>query len=332
MPMTTRTKLPRLFALAALLPLGACSVFQIKPADPKPTPQTTPTTPATTPAGRPAATPPAQGQVPPTTQPAGQPTRPTGGAAPATPPAAAPATPTAGAPTTGAPAAGTPAGARPAPTAAELEAQRAVRDSTRLAEAMRPRRRSPVHLVLLVDMLSARVRTAAGGVDQGEETSGMVSLDFALQKARGGGLGLAARTIGGDDKSPDFREVAFLMGSRRFALDIGAAQRTGYSPLSGLPFDSLYSFGRAGFRSRGNLGNTDFSAQFRALYYIGIPVDELVDPGLEGWSGETGLSWTWKRYPLTVNMGYRIERFLVFDREQEISSFSFGGGLLLGRR
>ena len=325
MPMTTQTRLPRLLLLAALLPIAACSVFKPKPATRPTTPATRPATPATRPA-----TPP-QGQ-----QPATPPTPPRAGtpavATPTTPPAAGTPVATSAAPTTA-----TARPAAPAPTAAEREAARAVRDSIRLAEATRPRRRSRVYMPLMVDLHSARVRSAEAPIDQGEDEASMMSIDWALQRSTGGGLGLAFRTIGGDDVSPDYMEAAFLMGSRKFALDLGAATRTGFDSLGfngGGPFDSTYIFARGGFRSRANLGNTDFSVQLRALYYVGLPVvsDLLGDPKLKGWSGETGLSYTWKVFPLTVNLGYRIERFKVWKRDQEISSLTFGGGLLLGRR
>ncbi len=165
----------------------------------------------------------------------------------------------------------------------------------------------------------------------------MGSLEFAMQRSTGGGLGIAVRTIGGGTDAPEYSEFAFLMGTRRFALDIGAAARTGWDSIGvagGGNYDTLHIFPRAGFRSRANLGNTDFSVTLRGLYYVGLPsLDEnLPDANLEGWSAETGLSWTWRRFPLTANMGYRIERFKVYSREQETSSFVLGGGLLLGRR
>ncbi len=191
--------------------------------------------------------------------------------------------------------------------------------------------------MLMVDFHNASIRTADNGTLAAEEKQTLSSLDLTVQRARGGGLGVAVRSIAGDDNAPTYLDVGLLMGSRRLALDLGAAQRTGFDSLGfggGGAYDSTYTFARAGFRSRANLGNTDFSVQFRALYYIGIPLgdDALPKDNLEGWSGETGLSWTWKRFPLTANLGYRIERFKVFAVEQESSAFTIGGGILLGRR
>jgi hypothetical protein len=225
----------------------------------------------------------------------------------------------------------------PALTPAQAEAQRAARDSARLAEATTTRRRSRVYLTLMYDMHSTSLRSATGGTLDGAEDVSLGSLDFSMQRSTGGGLGIAVRTIGGGSDAPDHLEAALLMGSRRFALDLGAAQRTGLDGAGvsgGGAYDSTYTFVRGGFRSRANLGNTDFSVSLRALYYVDvIPVkDGFPDSELEGWSGETGLSWTWNRFPRTVNLGYRIERFYVFGREQELSSLSIGTGLLLGRR
>jgi hypothetical protein len=367
----TETSMTRALALAVLLPLAACSAFKPKPAAapaPAPAPRTTPTTPATTPTTTPAPTTPAGGAARPGAPAAGQPApaRPAGaapaGGAPTTAPAAAPTTAPAGAAPAGAapagaapagaaargaatPAGATPAGAAPAgaagatSTSAALVAATAAlkRDSVRLAEATTTRRRSPVYFTLMFDINNARLRTSDNLAAPTESEPSLGSFEIALQKAHGGGLGIAARSIAGDDNSPSYVEVALLMGARIFALDLGAAMRTGFDSLGfsgGGAFDSTYIFPRAGFRSRANIGNTDFSVQFRGLYYIGIPLgdDALPKDELEGWSGETGLSWTWKRFPLTANLGYRIERFKVFDVEQESSAFTLGAGLLLGRR
>jgi hypothetical protein len=322
---TSRTSFARLALVAALLPISACSVFKPKPLEPTPA-----ASPPGGPGARPAGAPPAaQPATPPAGQPAATPTgqpaaTPTGQAArpAATPPAAA--TPTA-------------RPATPTLTPAQAEAQRAARDSARLAEALTTRRRSRVYLALMYDLHNTSLRSATGGTLGATEDVSLGSLDFAMQRSTGGGLGIAVRTIGGGSDAPEYLEAALLMGSRRFALDLGAAQRTGFDSAGfsgGGAYDSTYTFVRGGFRSRANLGNTDFSVSLRALYYVDvIPVkDGFPDSELEGWSGETGLSWTWNRFPLTVNMGYRLERFHVFGREQELSSFSIGTGLLLGRR
>jgi hypothetical protein len=231
------------------------------------------------------------------------------------------------------PAAGTPAPAQPPRPAALAPGQLPSLDSSYFVSPVQ-RRRSPVHLVLMGEMHRTQLRTSVGGGAPSDESVAMTSLDFQLQPARSGGLGIAGRLMSGGDDVPTHWEGSLLLGARRFALDLGYAVRSGYDPAGGGLFDTTYAFGKGGFRARANLGNTDFSMKLRGAYYVEIPTaDEPATPAeLEGWEGETGLAWTWNRFPLTVTLGYRIERFKVFDREQEVSSLVLGGGLLLGRR
>jgi hypothetical protein len=326
--MTTFTMRPAHTVLAiAALTLSACSMFKIKPASPAPAPAPTnrpttqPTTPPTTqPANRPATTPATAPTTTPT-QTQGTPTRPAGAA---TPPATTPATPAATQPTA------------PRLTLDQIESNKIKEDSARLASLGRTRRYSPIYFTLMFDSHAALMRTATGGVLAPEEEPKFSSLEISLQRANGRGLGIAARAISSAE-AYEYSEVALLMGSRRFALDLGVASRTGYDSVGlsgGGAYDTLHIFPRAGFRSRANLGGTDFSAQFRALYYVGLPSldDAIPNANLEGWSAETGLSWTWNKFPLTANLGYRIERFKVYDREMETSSLVLGAGIMLGRR
>jgi hypothetical protein len=199
------------------------------------------------------------------------------------------------------------------------------------ADSVKPRR-SPVYLTLLLDLHSARLISGEGG--NGDETTpGMGSFDFSVQSSRRGGVGLGFRSVGGAE-AYDYAEVALLLGSRSFSVDVGAASRSGYNQLTDNLNDTTYRFARVGARSRVNLGNTDFSVTMRGAGYINIPTaeDELLPSNLNGFSFESGLSWTWARYPITANLGYRIEKFRVFDVEQETSSLVLGGGLVLGRR
>lgn len=193
-------------------------------------------------------------------------------------------------------------------------------------------RTSPVYLVLSLDIHASRLISGEGG--SGDETSpGMGSLDFSVQPAKKSGLGFAFRTIGGD-AAYEFAEVALLFGSRRFTIDVGGASRTGYNELTDELNDTTYRFARVGARTRLNLGNTDFSVTLRGAAYINVPTpeEEALPSDLTGFSVESGLSWTWSKYPLNANLGYRIEKFNVFGVEQETSSLILGGGVLLGRR
>ncbi len=191
-------------------------------------------------------------------------------------------------------------------------------------------RRSPVHFLLFGYTQSAEVRTTNGTATQ--DASGSIGGVEFLLTPRNGGIGVHGRMLSTD--GPQIMEGGLLIGSRRFSLDLAYQMRNGYSPdgVGITNFDSTYAFARGGFRSRANLGNTGFTVGLRAGYYVAIPSDEDPGPELEGWEGETQLAWSWSRFPLTLLMGYRIERFLVWDIEQEVSAFSIGGGLAFGRR
>lgn len=196
--------------------------------------------------------------------------------------------------------------------------------------------RSPVHAVLLADVHDARVHNATGGVVSPETSAGMVSLDLALQRAEGNGLGLAGRMILGGTAAPSSLDASLLVGSKLFAGELGIGTRNGWDPDEPAgTFDIAYPIARFGIRSRANLGNSPFSAHLRAARYVGLPGEEDEDFGpvdLTGWSAESGLSWTWQKFPVTANLGYRIERFRVYTHEQEVSSLYLGAGFLLGRR
>ena len=191
-------------------------------------------------------------------------------------------------------------------------------------------RRSPVHFLLFGYTQSAEIRTT-DGVITADESMSLSGVEFLLTP-RNGGIGLHGRMLSSD--GPALLEGGLLIGSRRFSLDLAYVMRDGFNPDSPIPvnFDSTYAFARGGFRSRANLGNTGFTVGIRGGYYVGIPSDEDPGPELEGWEGESQLAWSWSKFPLTVLMGYRIERFKVWGIEQETSALTFGGGVAFGRR
>ena len=196
--------------------------------------------------------------------------------------------------------------------------------------------RSPIHAVLLADVHDARVHSALGAVVSPETSAGMVSLDLAMQRAEGNGIGFAGRMILGGSAAPSSLDASMLVGSRLFAGELGIGTRNGWDPDEAAgTFDIAYPIARFGIRSRANLGNSPFSAHLRAARYVGLPGEADPDFGavdLTGWSAESGLSWTWQTFPVTANLGYRIERFRVYTHEQEVSSLYLGAGFLLGRR
>ncbi len=214
------------------------------------------------------------------------------------------------------------------PTVAAAQAAPAPAPAATTDTAFTPKRVSPVQFLLFGLMHSAEVRTSNGGIS---DSSASLKGFEVLLMPRNGGIGLTGRMIGEAD-GLTYTEGGILIGSRRFSIDAAYVMRTGYNPVTFLPFDSTYAFARGGFRSRGNLGNTGFTFGFRAGYYVGIPGKPANDPTLEGWDGETNLYWSWSKFPLTAMLGYRIERFNVWGVEQEVSALTMGAGLAFGRR
>lgn len=199
------------------------------------------------------------------------------------------------------------------------------------ADSTKPRS-SPVYLVAMLEAHNALVTTSGSGGTDGEASEGLGSLDLSIQPARKTGVGLALRTLGGPY---DYADLALLLGNRAFALDLGAASRSGHNEFTDEPNDTTYRFARIGFRSRANLGNSDLSLTMRILGYVNIPTpeEEILPSDLNGLSAETGLSWTRSKWgvPWTVALTYRVERFEVFGVETLSSSLSIGGGVVIGR-
>jgi hypothetical protein len=121
-------------------------------------------------------------------------------------------------------------------------------------------------------------------------------------------------------------DAGVVVGGRFVALEAAYATRRSYSPTSGLAHARSASFARAGLRGRLALGATGFAMHLRGNAYLPTGDD------VEGWDGESGLSFSPASWPVTATLGYRLERFRIFDVEQEVSSLTFGLGFtLLGR-
>ncbi len=219
-----------------------------------------------------------------------------------------------------------------APLAAQTPAAPALAAAAPAADSVKGPRRSPVYMMLMLEVHGTRLITGEAGTGAQTEP-GMGSFDFSIQSSRKSGVGLAFRSIGGEE-AYDYAELGVLLGKRAFSFDLGAATRTGYNTFSDALNDTTYTFARIGARSRMNLGASDFSLTFRGLGYVKIPSarEELMSSDLSGMSLETGLTWAWSRFPLAASLGYRLEKFHVFGVEQESSSLTLGGGILLGRR
>jgi hypothetical protein len=195
--------------------------------------------------------------------------------------------------------------------------------------------RAPGHIAAMIDLHMPSIRSAAGQTLLPEQQSSMVSIEGTYLPLSGNGVGVTARIIVGGNNTPQYTELGFLVGSRQIALDLGVATRRGFNTFTTGIYDSTHTTARLGLRSRLNLGESGFSLQSRAGRYIGFPEPRgLPNRAVpQGWNAETGVSWTWPgRIPFTANLGYRIERFRAWNLEQEVSSLTFGTGLLFGRR
>jgi hypothetical protein len=195
--------------------------------------------------------------------------------------------------------------------------------------------RSPGYVMAMMDVHLPSIRSASGQTLLPEQQSTMISFEGTYQPLKGNGVGVTARLIAGGNNSPQYTELGFLLGSRQLAADLGVAMRRGYDFFSTGIYDSTHTTARIGVRSRVNLGESGFSLQARAGKYIGFPEPRNLPNRAvpQGWNAETGVSWTWPgRIPFTANLGYRIERFRAWNFEQEVSSLTFGTGILLGRR
>jgi len=131
---------------------------------------------------------------------------------------------------------------------------------------------------------------------------------------------------------PEYAEGAVMFGSRLLAIEGAIATRTGPHVFLGGSYDSLYNFFRVGARGKVNLGRTGFSLQMRGSKYLDIPAPGTVEKDMRGWSTDTWLSWAALGTPITVNLGYRREQFLVRTWRQETSALVLGTGVVLGRR
>lgn len=173
----------------------------------------------------------------------------------------------------------------------------------------------------------SEIRTAISGVTSARSVA-MRGAQLTLL-SRSAGMGLVGRILQSPIGSSDLNSIegGLVVGAPAFMLEGAYVMRSGFSAGTALPFDSTHAFARAGLRLRARLGNTGFALRMRLGYYIPIKSKTL-----EGWEGESGVTWTWDRIPLTAAVGYRLERFVVSGVEQEVSAVSLGVGIILDRR
>lgn len=182
----------------------------------------------------------------------------------------------------------------------------------------------------------AIVHTAAGDRLAPERHVGQVGLELGvptpLRALRVYGRALTA-TQGQDDlRSLDVGLAFGPFLSRVLVLEAAFAQRASYSPETGLAHGRVAEFARAGARMRLPLGRSGFALHVTGSGYLPTNQPEDPDDAVTGWLGESGVSYSVRRIPVTAMLGYRIERFRVFAVEQEVSSLTFALGVnMLGR-
>lgn len=196
----------------------------------------------------------------------------------------------------------------------------------------RPPPDPPYHFALITDVQRVSISETGGPFDQPQLNPTMWSFDLTLQRGAGIGPGAAARFIRGSGQVPVYAEGALLFGSRRFSADLALATRYGPHLLFGGSYDSLHTFFRVGGRTKVDLGRSGFALQLRASRYYPVPAPGTSEHDLRGWSSDAWLHWAHARTPLTLNIGYRHERFLLRSWRQETSSLVLGSGIVLGRR
>ncbi len=197
------------------------------------------------------------------------------------------------------------------------------------ARPVHAQRSYPVDLQVYPVTQSARRQAIAPGEDAPVSSSSTIRGIEAFLLPSGGGLGIFGRhhtSSLGDTNAPLLQEAGILIGDGGFRLEAA------YSARRHLPQDSVIPFIRGGFAATSVLGTSGVALRLRAGYFV--PVDRLQGDSqdTEGWEGETTLTYTWDRLPLSAQLGYRMERLRVVDFEEETSALTLGIGIWLQRR
>lgn len=175
----------------------------------------------------------------------------------------------------------------------------------------------------------ARVRTALGAMIPPERDAAQVGAELGLPTPLGG-LRVHARMLRGtqgDDLESLDAGLIYWIGP--VGIEGAWAQRASYSPRNGLAHGRMTDFARAGLRTGLELGLTGFSMHLRANAYVPTRRAALPEDDIEGWDGDTGLTYRHPGLPVSATLGYRLERFRIFGVEQEVSALTFALGFTL---
>ncbi len=175
----------------------------------------------------------------------------------------------------------------------------------------------------------ARVYTALGALMPPSRDVAQVGAELGVPTGVPG-LRVRARLLRGtrgDDLESLDAGIVYWIGP--IGVEGAWAQRASYSPRTGLAHDRMADFARAGLRAGIDLGVTGFAMHLRANAYVPTRESTVLDDDMEGWDGETGLTYGHPGLPVTATLGYRIERFRIFGVEQEVSALTFALGFTL---
>jgi hypothetical protein len=177
--------------------------------------------------------------------------------------------------------------------------------------------------------LSSR-RSVAGNTPFAEVNGGIRGVEGWV---RSKDAGVYARYLTGSfaDEAHNVLDARLLLGDERTMFEAGWIRRS----RPGQP-DSAESVARVGMRLQLPIGGSGAIVYFGGGGYIpvgGAPADTAIKRNT-GWDGESGIRYRlsqWK-LPLELMVGYRLEYFRGFGRQEEVSSVVLGAGFnLIGR-
>lgn len=183
----------------------------------------------------------------------------------------------------------------------------------------------PVDLQLSATSSSIRHRALPSEGEIAGESVGWRGLEGALIGPTSA-FGLYGRyTAGrvGSNNGRQMLEARLMMGAPEFRFEFGYAERH-HSVV-----DSTFQYYRGGLTTTTTLGTSGITIRFRAIGTVpvkraGLPFQEHL-----GWEGETNVSYTWPRFPVFAQLGYRIESMRHPAGAEELSSLVLGVGLWL---
>jgi hypothetical protein len=142
------------------------------------------------------------------------------------------------------------------------------------------------------------------------------------------GLAFASYSAGEAAEQSDryaISSFSAIVGTRRYAAELGSGRRSGFSTLPQAQVDESYEFYRVGARVSVPLGHRGFSVGLRGAAIVAA--GENTENGARGFDAASELRWTSDRFPITAAVAYRAERMRVSrEAEQEVSMLTLSAG------